>query len=486
MTRQSRTALTSATLGLALFGMLGCGGGQPGGGEAETKPAPKSGNETGLSPAEVRQISNDAFVYGFPMVASYNTLYRQVVDTTDHDYRSPFNVIASASDVATPEDKFVVTPNSDTPYSFLWMDLRAEPIVVTLPKIEKGRYYSGQLIDLYTFNFAYLGTRAYGNNGGNYLVTGPGWKGETPKDVQAVIPCETQFAYLLIRTQLFNPADIENVRKIQTGYHAQPLSKFLGTPAPPAAPAVSWPKPTKETATTPRLFNLLSFLLQFCPTAPSEQDLMKRFAKLGIGAGLHFDPDSLTPELQNAVDQGIAASRGQLAGVQKQIDEDALSASDLFGTRESLKDNYLRRFAGATLGLYGNSAAEAIYLGYFVDANQKPCDTSKASYTLRFPEGQLPPAEAFWSLTMYDGKTQFLVANPLKRYLLNSPMAKSFVYDRDGSLTLYVRKDSPGKKLEANWLPAPNGPFYAILRIYLPGPAVVDGTWKKPGLVAGG
>ena len=180
----------------------------------------------GLSTQEVRQIAKDAYIYGFPLVTNYETLHKQALDTTSPDYRAPFNTIARLANVATPEDKFVITPNSDTPYSFLWVDLRAEPIVVTMPKIEKSRYYSGQLIDLYTFNFAYIGTRTYGNEGGDFLVVGPRWSGDTPKGIKAVFHCETEFAYILFRTQLFNPADIGNVRKIQAGYKAQGLANF--------------------------------------------------------------------------------------------------------------------------------------------------------------------------------------------------------------------------------------------------------------------
>jgi hypothetical protein len=125
------------------------------------------------------------------------------VDKTDHNYKAPFNVFGHSATVATPEDTFVVTPNSDTPYSYLWLDLRAEPIVITMPKIEKERYYTGQLIDLYTFNFAYLGTRSYGNDGGSFLVAGPGWRGGTPKGVKAVFRCETDFAYALFSNPAF-------------------------------------------------------------------------------------------------------------------------------------------------------------------------------------------------------------------------------------------------------------------------------------------
>ena len=192
---------------------------------------PTGESSTSLSPAEARQIAKEAYIYGFPMAANYQTMYKQAIDTTSRDYRGPFNTINSSKSVATPEDKFVVTPNSDTPYSYLWMDLRAEPIIVNMPRIEPNRYYTGQMVDLYTYNFAYLGTRAYGNDGGTFMIVGPGWNGPTPPGIKAVIHSETEFAYLLFRTQLFNAADLPKVNKIQSGYHAQPLSEFLHQPA---------------------------------------------------------------------------------------------------------------------------------------------------------------------------------------------------------------------------------------------------------------
>ena len=444
------------------------------------KPQQSTAPQGGPSPEEVRAIAKEAYIYGFPVVTNYSTMYKQAIDKGSKDYRAPFNQIASLANVATPEDKFVVTPNSDTPYSFLWMDLRAEPIIVTMPKIEKDRYYTGQMIDLYTYNFAYLGTRSFGDDGGTFMIAGPGWKGEMPKGVKAVMQSETEFAYLLFRTQLFNPADLNNVKRIQAGYHAQTLSQYLKQPAPAAAPGVNWPAPSPDMLTTPALFPYLNFMLQFCPANPAETELMARFAKLNVGAGKTFDFSKLSPESQKAVTDGIADAGKDLDALMKQINADQVASSDLFGTREFLKGNYLYRYAGAKLGLYGNSGEEAIYLAYFVDANHQPLDASKTAYAMMFPKGQLPPAKAFWSITMYDGKTQFLVANPLKRYLLNSTMLKSFKYGSDGSLTIYVQKGSPGAAKEANWLPAPDGPFYAILRIYMPAPEVLNGTWKKP------
>ena len=433
-----------------------------------------------MNPADTRAIAKEAYLYGFPMAANYQTMYKQAIDTSSPDYRGAFNTLTSSKSVATPEDKFVVTPNSDTPYSYLWMDLRAEPIVVTMPKIEANRYYTGQMIDLYTYNFAYLGTRAFGNDGGTFVIAGPGWNGTTSAGVKAVIRCETQFAYLLFRTQLFNAADLSNVNKIQSGYHAEPLSSFLHQPVSSPAASVNWPKPADIASASPAIFPIVNFLFQFCPPNASESALLSRFAKLNIGPGQSFDFSKFSPEIQRAINDGIKDSDADLQGVMKAINSDQISSGDMFGSRDFLKDNYLYRYAGAKLGLYGNSKQDALYFGYFIDANHQPLDASKSGYELHFAKGGLPPTKAFWSLTMYDGKTQLLVANPLKRYLLNSTTLDSYKFGADGSLTLYVSHNDPGAPKQSNWLPAPDGPFYCIFRVYMPGDTVIDGTWKKP------
>jgi hypothetical protein len=437
-----------------------------------------------LTPQEARSIAKEAYIYAFPMAANYQTMYKQAIDKKGPDYRGVFNSLNSSKSVATPEDKFVVTPNSDTPYSYLWMDLRAEPIVITVPKIEPNRYYTTQLVDLYTYNFAYLGTRAYGNDGGTFMIAGPGWNGTTPAGIKAVHHTETQFGYALFRTQLFNMADLPNVSKIQSGYHAEPLSSFLHQSAPPSPPAVNWPQPADIMTPSPDIFPVANFLFQFCPPNPSEKNLLGRFAKLNIGPGQTFDLSNFSPEIQQAIHDGINDSNADLALVMKKVNADEISSGDFFGTRAFLKDNYLYRYVGAKLGLYGNSKQDAIYFGYFVDAGHQPLNASKNSYELHFAQGGLPPNKAFWSLTMYDGKTQLLVANPLKRYLLNSTTLESYKYGPDDSLTFYIQRDSPGKDKESNWLPAPDGPFYAIYRVYMPGEAVINGTWKKPPMQA--
>lgn len=435
-----------------------------------------------LTPKQARAIAKEAYIYGFPMVDSYRIQHAYFVDTKNPEYKGPWNQIVNTPRVYTPADTAIQTPNSDTPYSWLGLDLRTEPMVLTVPPIEKDRYFSVQMIDAYTFNFAYLGSRATGNDGGSVLVAGPGWKGETPSGVKKVIRSETDFIWAAYRTQLFNPDDIDNVKKVQAGYKAEPLSAFLGQTAPAAAPAVDFIKTLtpKEEKTSPEFFNILNFILQYCPTDPSEIELMARFAKIGVGAGKTIDFDKLSPKMKAAFEQGMADAWKALATLEKQkIDTGEVTSGDVFGTREYLKNNYLYRMAGAVLGIGGNSKQEAMYPVYAVDADGKKLDGANR-YTLRFAPGQLPPVNAFWSLTMYELPQSLLVANPINRYLLNSPMLPQFVKDADGGLTFYIQNESPGKDKEPNWLPAPKGPFIAFMRLYWPKEAALDGTWKHP------
>ena len=438
--------------------------------------------QTNVSPAEARAIAKEAYIYSFPLVDNYRVEYSYFVDSSSPEFKAPWNQITNIPRVFTPADVAVQTPNSDTPYSWLGLDLRAEPIVLTLPAMEKERYFSVQFTDAYTFNFAYLGTRTTGNDGGSYLVAGPGWKGETPKDVSKVIRSETEFIIIVYRTQLFNPDDIDNVKEIQTGYKVQTLSAFLNTAAPKAAPAVDFIKPlTVETQKTSlEFFNIVNFVLQFCPTDPSETELMARFAKIGVGAGKNFDASRLSPEMKTAIEQGRADAYADFAGGVKLLNEGKLTSGDLFGTREYMKNNYLNRWLG-TIGIYGNSKQEAIYPVYRIDSSGQKLDGAN-HYTLRFPPGQLPPVNAFWSLTMYDMPASLLVANPINRYLINSPMLPQLKRDADGGLTLLIQSHSPGKDMGANWLPSPKGPFAMYMRLYWPKEEALDGKWTAPPL----
>ena len=440
-----------------------------------------AGPASALTPDQARAIAKEAYIYGFPLVDNYRIQYAYFVDRQNLEFKGPWNQLINTPRVYTPNDKAVQTPNSDTPYSFVGMDLRAEPIVLTVPPIEKERYFSIQLIDAYTHNFDYIGSRTTGNGGGSFLIAGPGWNGAMPEGVKKVFRSETGFVFALYRTQLFSPDDLDNVKKVQAGYKAEPLSAFVDQARPAAAPAFDFIKPLTpaDQKTSLEFFSILNFTLQFCPTDPSETELMARFDSIGVGAGKTFDPSTLSPEMKTAIEQGMADAWVEFANLRKKIDSGEVSTSDLPGSRASLKNNYLYRMATAVLGIYGNSKEEAMYPLYQVDAAGQKLDGANR-YTMRLAPGQLPPVNAFWSLTMYELPASLLVANPLNRYLLNSPMLPQFVKDADGGLTLYLQNESPGKDKEPNWLPAPKGPFLVFMRLYWPKPEAVDGSWKQP------
>ncbi len=439
----------------------------------------------GPSPDEARAIAKDAYIYGYPLVDNYRVNYSYFVDSSGPEFKAPWNTINNVARVFTPEDKSIQTPNSDTPYSMLGMDLRAEPIVLTIPPIETERYFSVQLIDLYTHNFDYIGSRTTGNGGGRFMVAGPNWKGEKPAGVDRVYPCETQFAFALYRTQLFNPVDIEKVKAVQAGYKVQTLSQFLGAPAPAAAPALAFPAPltVEGQRGSPDFFGILNFVLGNCPTHSSETAMRERFATLGIAAGRSFKPSDLSPELLQAVRDGMADAWAEFGAFKtREVDTLKVGSGDVFGARDYLKNNYLYRMAGAVLGIYGNTKEEAMYPVYTVDSAGEKLDASAKSYALRFAPGQLPPVNSFWSLTLYELPASLLSANPLKRYLINSPMLPDLKRDADGGLTLHVQHASPGPERESNWLPAPNGPFWTVLRLYWPKPEALNGAWTQPKL----
>jgi hypothetical protein len=443
-----------------------------------------------ITPAETKAIAEEGFIYGLPIVMNYAVMYDYSVDKGNPEYKAPFNQIKNEARVFTYKDTAIVTPNSDTPYSFAWLDLRAEPMVLSVPAVEKGRYYAVQLEDGNCFNYGYIGSRATGNEPGDYMVAGPDWKGETPAGIKKVFRSTTQFSVAGYRTQLFNAEDMPNVIKVQSGYKVQPLSAFLKQPAPPAAPKINFPKINKEMAKT-GFFEYLDFSLPFAPPGPEEKDIRDKLAKLGIGAGKNFDMKSLSPEQRASIAEGMKAGDEKIkeflgSGIKRVNGWGIVSP---FGDRAFYNGNWLLRAASAVAGIYGNDAVEAVYPITKTLPDGENLDGSKHNYTLTFPAGELPPVNAFWSVTMYDGKTQLLIKNPINRYLINSPMLPNMKKNADGSLTLYIQKASPGKDKESNWLPAPNDLIYLVMRLYWPKtepPSILppgEGTWKPPGIV---
>jgi len=439
---------------------------------------------------ETRAIAEEAFIYGLPLVMNYAVMHEFVVDKNSGQYKAPFNTIYNEARVFTYQDTAVVTPNSDTPYSMLWLDLRREPMVISVPAVPRGRYYSVQLTDGNTYNYGYIGSRATGHAAGDYLVVGPEWQGEAPAGIKKVFRSSTPFALTIFRTQLFNAKDMPKVQKVQAGYQARPLSAYLKQAAPPAAPKIDF-RPATTAGIKENFYDYLDAALEFVPVTPETRELRARLASIGIGPGKTFAFKELSLEHKAAVLLAMKAGDDKvdayLSSGAKDIN--GWKITSLFGDAAFYQGDWLKRAAAAKGGIYGNDAVEAMYPMTRVDAAGETLDGSKHNYTLTFPAGQLPPVNAFWSVTMYDGKSQLLIENPINRYLINSPMLPAMKKNADGSLTLYIQKDSPGKAREANWLPAPAGTIYLVMRLYWPkteAPSILPagtGTWSPPGIV---
>jgi hypothetical protein len=443
-----------------------------------------------ITPAETKAIAEEGYIYGLPIVMNYAVMYDYAVDKNSSQFKAPFNRMHSLHHVATYMDTAIITPNSDTPYSMMFMDVRAEPIVLSVPAVEKPRYYSVQLIDGNTYNFGYIGSRTTGNEAGDYMVVGPDWKGVTPPGIKKVFRSRTQLPFAAFRTQLYSPSDMPNVEKIQSGYAAQPLSAYLKQPAPPAAPTIDFPKINKDLVKTD-FFRYLDFALQFAPATPDEVAFRAKLARMGIGAGKDFNFQALSAEQKAAVVQGMQAGHAKVEkGIQNLGTKiNGWNIASTGGDAAFYHGDWLKRAAIAQAGIYGNDSEEATYPLTRTLPEGEPLDGSKHNYTITFPVGQLPPVNAFWSVTMYDGKSQLLIKNPINRYLLNSPMLPDMKKNADGSLTLYIQKDSPGADKESNWLPAPNDLIYMVMRLYWPkteNPSVLPpgkGTWSPPEIV---
>jgi hypothetical protein len=438
---------------------------------------------------KAKDIAEAGFIYGLPIVMNYGVMYDFVIDKTSGQYKAPLNTIWNDTQVFTWRDTAIVTPNSDTPYSLLWLDLRTEPMVISVPAVDPKRYYSVQLIDGNTFNYGYIGSRATGNNAGNYMVVGPHWTGATPPGIKKIFRSTTQFGMTVFRTQLFGPSDMDNVKKVQAGYQARPLSAFLGQPAPTPAPVPDFPKFTKDLVKT-EFFEFLDFALQFAPALPEEQWIRDQLASIGVGPGKSFNFRDLSLEDKAEILLGMKEGQRKVEEAVKSAGKDinGWRVAALFGDPAFYHGDWLVRATGAQMGIYGNNAEEAMYPATKVDGDGQPIDTSKANYTITFPADGLPPVNAFWSVTMYDGKTQLLIQNPIDRYLINSPMLPGLKRNADGSLTLYIQNKSPGADKESNWLPAPDGPVYLVMRLYWPKetpPSILppgEGTWQPPGI----
>jgi len=427
-----------------------------------------------LTADEARAIAKEAYIFNYPLVMMYRTMYLQAIDKDSKSHSGGFGKWLHLG-TSSPKDTDIVSPNNDTPYSYAWVDLRAEPWVLTMPTIEAKRFYTSQWDDLWGFVLDNPGSVEDGNDGVRVLLASPSWNGDLPKGVERVIRGDSEFLGTLTRTQLIEPADLPNVKRIQQLYKLQPLSAFLGKPAPEPAPVVEW-MPWKEgDEKTDEFWAYVNFLLSFTTPHPQDKPILDRMARIGVEAGKPWDSAALDNDVQDAIAAGMEDALTELEKATTTFDDPGL----FFRSRRDLNKDYFNRALGVLVGIFGNVSKVSIYFAVPRDDQGELFDGSKRSYTLTFSKDQIPPVKHFWSWTMYRLPERWLVDNPIDRYSIGSA-TPGLKKGEDGSITLYFSAKSPGKEIESNWLPTPEGPFWLVLRTYGPGDSIQKKTYKVP------
>ena len=415
---------------------------------------------------DVRAIAREAYIYAFPMLETYRTMQKHIASTKD---QGGFGEFASNPLVLAHENRDVVTPNNDTVYSSAWIDLRAEPWVLSVPAIEPGNYYSVHAIDFFTLTTALLGVNSTGCGAGNYLFVGPNWSSteENPSGINGMYRCETSLMLLLTRTQLHG-SGIESVKAIQEHFQIQSLSSYLRVPEVVSSTPLTLMTYEFSKARSHDFIIYFNWLLSFSqPPHPSENDICGRFASIGIGPGLPWDANKLLPDFISLIDLGVADAK-------EAIDQGILNmrgSKGYFGNRQAMQGKYLERAVAAAVGLFGLPAEEAWYGGLTGDG--------KGDSVLHMTPDEIPPAKFFWSISLYTLPDRFFYPNSLSRHSLGGK-TPDLKYGSDGSLTIFVGQRPPASPWEPNWLPAPTAKYSIVLRIYGPKPEVLDGRWKSP------
>jgi hypothetical protein len=430
---------------------------------------------------EAAKLGVEAVVYGYPLVIVDVTRQVQTnVEEPNHRGHAPINQFSNFLKYPTAANKDVVRFNVDTLYSFAWLDLSKEPMVLSLPDTD-GRYYLMPMLDAWTNVFASPGKRTTGTKADNFAIVGPDWKGELPDGVKE-IKSPTNTAIIAGRTQANGPADYRAVNALQAQYKLTPLSSF-GKPYTPPKGAVD---PTIDMKTPPvdqvngmsaeAFFKRLAALMKSNPPPPADAPMLKKLAKIGIVPGEEFDMKKLDPAVAKSLEKSVQAAVAKVGAAARETGKPVNGWRILPMNTGNYGTDYDLRAVVAMLGLGANIPQDAIYPTVFVDADGKAL-TGANRYVLHFDKGQFPPVNAFWSVTMYNAQS-FFVDNPLNRYNIAGWMPLKF--NDDGSLDIYIQRDSPGNDKESNWLPAAQEEFSMNLRLYWPKESALDGTWKPP------
>jgi hypothetical protein len=427
------------------------------------------------------ELGYKAYIFGYPLVLM--DLTRQVGTNVSvaGEFSAPINQFAHARQF--PDDTFttVVTPNVDTLYSSAFLDLSEGPMVLSLPEMD-ARYYLMQMMDAWTNVFESIGTRTTGNGPADYAIVGPDWTGTLPDRLRK-IQAPTNMVWIIGRTQTNGKSDYSTVHSLQDQYQLVSLQSWRSAPQTsailPVSTIVDMVTPPSEQVAQMQVtafFNRLNLLMKDNPPARADDPTMHSLAPVGIFPGKPFSMSRLNPLVAEGFESGFHDAQRELiehaANAQgKVINGWAISDKvGIYGT------DYRTRALVALAGLGANLPADAVYLHATREMNGEPLN-GRNRYSITFPSGQLPPARAFWSITMYDSNHR-LVKNPINRFALGD--RDSMQFNQDGSLTLLIQHGSPDQRYESNWLPAPDGNFNLVLRIYWPDERLSKGNWSPP------
>ena len=429
-----------------------------------------------VSPTEAHAIAVDAYIYFYPLL-SMDVSRKQFTNGTT-DFKGPMNTFVNVPEYPPASFKGVVRSNFDTLYSVSWLDMTKEPVVINAPDTN-GRYYLLPMLDMWTDVFASPGWRTTGTKAGTFLVTPPGWSGTVP-DGMTRINAPTPIVWLIGRTKTDGPPDYDAVHKIQAGYKVTLLSDFGKTPKPvefkpdPSIDMKTPPKTQVDTMAAGKYFAYAAELLKLHPPHVTDEPILARMKSIGIEVGKSFDISKLDPAVQKAIESAPEDGQKLMAWKLPTLARVANGWSMNTDTVGVYGNYYLKRAILSQQGLGANVVEDAIYPLNLGDESGKPLDGAN-KYTITFEKGATPPVNAFWSITLYD-QEGFQVGNVLNRFAVSSWMP--FKYNTDGSLDLYFQNESPGKNLEANWLPAPKGPFNLTMRLYAPKSEALTGKWN--------
>jgi hypothetical protein len=436
-----------------------------------------------LTPKEAKAIAEEAYIFAYPMLDHYKMMFAMAMYPESGAYTASFNMLFNNPKLNGPGDTIIVRPNNDTFYSGVWFDLSHQPQILKVPAITDGRYYSFQIIDMYTHNIGYVGTRNTGFDAGAYMFVGPNWDGETPEGIDKVIESEGNYLLALARTQVFGPDDVEDAQAVMAGYKVESLGQYLGQDVQiMASPLLNLPPYNPQKVSNEHFITYVNALMGMGKIHPSETLLFEKFAKIGIEPGKPYNPEDFDPEIIIAINEGISSAMAKIKEESAKLGDRKNGwqlIAGVFGAREAMQGKYLTRAAAAWFGLWGNDLEEAFYPETTFDAGGDELDGSKHAYVLHFDADKLPPVKAFWSLTMYKLPEQLLIENEINRYVIGSA-SKGLKYNSDGSLDIYIQKDNPGRQKASNWLPAHNGKFSLQARMYWPKPEALNPLYVPP------